>query len=116
MGWLVCRLSTARPVMRGPVVRTQYIYRRPKSLPNPKDTYNSHIQFSEKFFLRSVRGILINLDSSRVNWEKILRSFSLQVFIDSASKRRQQWIPNQVCNFSFSPLKLCFVFYHGDLG
>ena len=51
------------------------IYRRLKSLPNPKDTYyNSHIQFSEKYFMRSVRGILIKPVSSRVNWEKILRS------------------------------------------
>ena len=51
------------------------IYRRLKSLPNPKDTYyNSQIQFSEKYFLRSVRGILIKPVSSMVNWEKILRS------------------------------------------
>ena len=66
--------------------------------------------FSEKYFLRSVRGILIKPVSSRVKWEKILRSLSLQVFIDSAS-RRHPWIPNQVHNiYSFSPLKLCFVF------
>ena len=56
--------------------------------------------FSEKYFLRLVRDILIKPVSSRVVWEKILRSFSLQVFIDSAS-RRYTWIPNQVCNLQF---------------
>ena len=45
MGWLVCGLSTARPVMRGPVVRTLY-----KESSSPSQTlriHNSHIQFSE---------------------------------------------------------------------
>ena len=42
------------------------INRRLKSLPNPKDTYNSFSHTdSEKYFLQPVRGILIKPVSSR---------------------------------------------------
>ena len=66
------------------------INRRLKSLPNPKDTYNSHIQIQRNIFSKPVRGILIKPVSTRGHSGEdleILRSFSLQVFINSASRR-----------------------------
>ena len=45
----MCGLSTARPVMRGPVVSNLYIYIMLKSLPNPKDTlFHTHIQIQRE--------------------------------------------------------------------
>ena len=48
MGWLVCGLSSARPVMRGPVVRTLY-----KESSSPSQTLR--ILFSHTVFEISER-------------------------------------------------------------
>ena len=82
------------------------INRRLKSLPNPKDTYNSFSHTdSEKYFLQPVRGILIKPVSSRGYLGEDLEIVSLQVFIDSAS-RSHSWIQNQVCNFQFLSINI----------
>ena len=108
MGWLVCGLSTARPVMRGPVVRTLY-----KESSSPSQTLRillrSHTVFLERFFLRSVIGILIKPVSSKGRLGEDLEIKGRSLSCRSSSIPHQEdrsWIPNQVCNFSFfSPLK-----------
>ena len=72
-------------------------------------TIHSHIQFSEKYFLRSVRGILIKPVSSRGHSGEdleILRSF---VLCRSSSIPHQEdipWIPNQVHNIHILSIKI----------
>ena len=83
------------------------IYRSLKSLPNPKDTYNSHIQLSEI----SERHSHSSQCHQRVIWEKILWSF---LFAGSSSIPHQEehihGFQIRYVIYSFSPLKLCFVF------
>ena len=114
---LVCGLSSARPVMRGPVVGFLF-----KESSSPSQTlrihFTSHSVFSQTVFREVVIGNLIKpVSKGRLGEDlEILRSVLIHVLHRfRINEERDPWIP-KVCNLQFFSIKLIFVFFHGDLG
>ena len=104
MGWLVCGLSSARPVMRGPVVGTLY-----KGSSSPSQTLRtlllSHTDLSHTVFLeRSDRhSHKASFNKGRLGEDlEISRSVLLASLHPFRINKKTPWIPNLVRNFSFS--------------
>ena len=117
MGWLVCGLSSARPVMRGPVVGT--LYKESSSPSQTLRTHFYHIRFSLiRFLERSDR------HSHKASFNKgclgedleILRSVLFTALHRFRIKEDINGFQIWYVILVFLSIKMMFVFYHGDLG